>query len=192
MNEYTGKNKFEAVVMGCSTGGIEALTEILSALPAHYSLPLLIVQHLSPASDDFSARYLDESCQVSVKEAEDAEEIQPGVVYIAPANYHLLVETDRHLSLSVDKPVHFSRPSIDVLFETASWVFKEQLVGILLTGANSDGSQGLKRIQEQGGMTVVQDPSTAISPTMPQSALDLIKVDHRLSLEKISALLRKL
>jgi len=127
-----------------------------------------------------------------VKEAEDGENIQPGIVYIAPANYHLLVEKDRNLSLSVDRQVNYSRPAIDVLFETASWAYQKTLVGILLTGASNDGSLGLRSIQEQGGMTVVQDPSTAVAPFMPQSALDLIKVDHLLSLEKISTLLRNL
>lgn len=127
-----------------------------------------------------------------MKEAEDGENIQPGIVYIAPANYHLLVEKDRNLSLSVDRQVNYSRPAIDVLFETASWAYQKTLVGILLTGASNDGSLGLRSIQEQGGMTVVQDPSTAVAPFMPQSALDLIKVDHLLSLEKISTLLRNL
>jgi two-component system chemotaxis response regulator CheB len=192
MKKCTGKSKFEAVVIGCSTGGIDALLEILPSLPGDLGFPVLIVQHISPDTDGFLAHFLDESCQVSVKEAEDGEDIQSGFVYIAPANYHLLLEKDRNLSLSVDSHVNYSRPSIDVLFETASWVCQKNLVGILLTGASSDGSRGLRSIQEQGGMTVVQDPSTAIAPFMPQSALDLIEVDHLLSLKKISALLRKL
>ena len=192
MKKYTERSEFEAVVIGCSAGGIEVLTKILPALPGDIPLSFLIVQHLSPPSDNYLTRFLDENCQVTVKEAEDEECIQPGIVYIAPANYHLLVEKDRTLSLSVDRPVNYSRPSIDVLFETAAWVYKENLVGILLTGANSDGSQGLKIIQEQGGLTVVQDPSTAEDPFMPQSALDLIKVDQLLSVEEINFMLRKL
>jgi two-component system chemotaxis response regulator CheB len=192
MKKCIGKSEFEAVVIGCSAGGIEALTVILPSLPRDIPWPVLIVQHISPDMDGFFVRFLDESCQVKVKEAEDGEDIQPGIIYIAPANYHLLVEKDRTLSLSVDSRVNYSRPSIDVLFETASWVYQKNLVGILLTGASADGSHGLKSIQEQGGMTVVQDPSTAAVPFMPQSALDLIKVDQLLSLEKISTLLRKL
>lgn len=192
MKRCTGKNEYEAVVIGCSAGGIEALSEILPSLSGDMSCPVLIVQHISPETDGFLAHFLDESCQVTVKEAEDGEDIKSGFVYVAPANYHLLVEKNRNLSLSVDSHVNYSRPSIDVLFETASWVYQEHLIGILLTGASADGSQGLKSVQEQGGMTVVQDPSTAMVPFMPQSALDLIQVDHLLSLEKISTLLSNL
>ncbi len=192
MKKCTGKSELEAVVIGCSAGGIEALSEILPSLPGDMPIPVLIVQHISPDTDGFLVHFLDESCPVKVKEAEDGEDIQPGIVYIAPANYHLLVEKDRSLSLSVDSHVNYSRPSIDILFETASWVYRENLVGILLTGANSDGSRGLKTVQEQGGLTVVQDPSTASAPFMPQSAFDLIKVDHSLPLEEITTLLRNI
>ena len=125
-----------------------------------------------------------------VKEVEDGEPIQPGYVYLSPPNYHLMAERKQTLSLSTDSPVNFSRPSIDVLFESASRVYEDKLIGILLTGANKDGSKGLACIHEQGGLTIVQDPNTAESPFMPLAAIEAVKVDYILPEEKIGTLLK--
>ena len=134
--------------------------------------------------------HLNRLSRIQVKEAADKQTIQPATAYLAPPSYHLLVEYDRVLCLTVDEPVHYARPSIDVLFETAADVYGERLIGVILTGANSDGSQGLKRIQQYGGLTIVQNPATAESPFMPQSAIEAAKPDHIVDLAAIGPLLR--
>jgi two-component system chemotaxis response regulator CheB len=151
-----------------------------------------VVQHRLPAPDDFLAFSLNESCQLTVKEADEKELIKPGCVYIAPANYHLLVERDKTLSLSVEAKVCYSRPSIDVLFETAAEVYLSGLIGIILTGANNDGTAGLKKIKEKGGLTIAQNPATAESALMPRSAIQGNAVDKILSLAEIASFLVQL
>ncbi|MBP1995645.1 chemotaxis protein CheB [Paenibacillus eucommiae] len=182
-------SRYEAVVIGVSAGGLKALSDVLSYLPRDYLLPVLIVQHLLDGSDNFLAEYLNEQTAVHVKEADEKELIRPGYVYLAPAGYHLLIEEDRTISLSVDPRVNYSRPSIDVLFESAAYVFEERCVGVILTGANSDGSVGLSAIHKKGGLTVVQDPKTAEYNMMPDAAIQATKVDHILSLAEIGKLL---
>ena len=130
---------YKAIVIGASAGGLNALQEILAPLPADFHLPILIVQHRFPTADDLLTFALNESCRLMVKEADEKDYIEPGYVYVAPPNYHLLVERNRTLSLSADAKVCYSRPSIDVLFESAADVFLSQLIGIILTGANHDG-----------------------------------------------------
>jgi two-component system, chemotaxis family, protein-glutamate methylesterase/glutaminase len=180
------------VVIGASAGGLQALSEILKALPADFRMPLIIVQHLSPRSDSYWITRLNDCSKLEVKEAEEKEMIQAGIVYFAPPDYHLLVEKDGTMSFSYDEKVNFSRPSIDVLFETASDACKEKLVGVLLTGASKDGAQGIKTIKENGGLTIVQSPVTAQNPYMPQSAIDICNVDHVVHLEQIADLLIKI
>lgn len=180
---------YEAVVIGVSSGGMEALSLLLLLLPEEYPLPVIIVQHQHPHSDDFLARHLDEKCRLTVKQAEEKEWILPGVVYIAPANYHLLIEDDHTFSLSASERVNYARPSIDVLFETAADVYGDRLIGSILTGANNDGSQGLKTIKEHGGLCIVQDPATAEADLMPKTALETTSVDYVLSLQEIGILL---
>ncbi|MBU2520720.1 MAG: chemotaxis protein CheB [Proteobacteria bacterium] len=177
--------KYEAIVIGVSSGGMITLDKILRHLPSDFALSIIIVQHQHPESDDFLARFLDARCSLTVKEADEKEIIMPGKIYIAPPNYHLLAEKDKTLSLSTNKHVNFARPSIDVLFESAADVFGEKLVGIILTGANEDGSRGLKKIKESGGLTIVQDPDTAAVDTMPKAAIASTKVDYILPLENI-------
>jgi two-component system chemotaxis response regulator CheB len=184
--------KYEAIVMGVSAGGMSALSTVLSRLPADFALPIIIVQHMDPNSRDYLPDHLDRECNIQVKEAEDKENIMSGVAYIAPPNYHLLLEEDRTFSLSVDDAVNYSRPSIDVMFETAVDVYKEKLVGVVLTGANADGSKGLTKIKAMGGLAVVQDPATAHVDYMPKAAIASTKVDHILPLEEISSLLMEL
>ncbi|MEE4358454.1 MAG: chemotaxis protein CheB [Desulfococcaceae bacterium] len=186
------RNKYEAVVMGVSAGGMDALQTILASLPEDFPVPILIVQHISPHSDSYLARYLDSVSPLGVKEADEKDSILPGEVYLAPPNYHLLVEDDRTLSLSVEERVNFARPSVDVLFETASDVFGPHLVGIVLTGANGDGSRGLKKIAQKGGLTLVQSPDTAYAQEMPKAALALLSPDYILPLHEIGPFLHRL
>lgn len=183
---------YEIVVIGTSAGGLNALQILLSQLSADFKLPVLIVQHRLPAPDEFMVFALKESCSLQVKEADQGDFIEPGHVYLAPANYHLLVERDRTLSLSVDEKICYSRPSIDVLFESAADVYQDSLIGIILTGANSDGTIGLKRIKELGGLTMAQDPKSAEIEIMPSSAIAENVVDEILSLEKISHYLNRI
>ena len=184
--------KYEAIVIGVSAGGMNALGAVLSCLPVDFALPIIVVQHMDPNSRDYLSDHLNRKCNIQVKEAEDKESIMDGVAYIAPANYHLLVEEDRTLSLSVDDLVNYSRPSIDVMFETAAEVYKRRLVGIVLTGANSDGSKGLTKIKTLGGLAIVQDPATAHVDYMPKAAIASTRVDHILALEEIASLLTEL
>ncbi|NRB23318.1 chemotaxis protein CheB [Shewanella sp.] len=176
---------YEAMVIGASAGGLHALTAILPQLPYDYPLGILIVQHRCRQADNFLVEYLNDRSAVVVKEAEPGEPVLPAHVYLAPAGYHLLVERDKTLSLSIDPPVNYSIPSIDVLFQSAATCYKEQLIGLILTGANSDGSLGLKMIKDYGGFVLVQDPQTAEVDVMPKSAIAMVVVDRVISMDKL-------
>ena len=180
---------YQAVVIGVSAGGFDALSLLLPMFSKDFALPVIIVQHRKGQQDEFLSRYLDHKCALSVIESKPNEKIAPGHVYLAPGGYHLLIERDKTFALSIDTPVCHSIPAIDVLFETAAEVYQEKLIGIVLTGANSDGSNGLKKIRQLGGLAIVQDPKTADTPFMPQSALDIAGADHVLSITAISQLL---
>ena len=184
-----GTMRYEAMVMGASAGGLEALQTILSALPTHFAIPVLIVQHLSPQSENLLAEVLNRQCRIVVQEAEEKETPRAGMAYIAPPDYHLMVEADRTLSLSREERVNFSRPSIDVLFETAAEAYGDKLIGVVLTGANADGSQGLRVIKKFGGTCVVQDPRTAVAARMPQAAIESTRVDYVVPLVEIAPLI---
>jgi two-component system chemotaxis response regulator CheB len=183
---------FQAVTIGVSTGGVHALQKLLGQLPEDFPLPILIVQHIGPESGSGLAKLLDECCALNVKEADEQDEILPGTVYLAPPNYHLLVEQEGFLSLSADPHVSFARPSVDVLFESAAEVFGPGLIGVVLTGANFDGSRGLRTIKQKGGVAIVQDPADAEARQMPQAAMAATEVDYLVALEDVAALLRKL
>lgn len=184
--------KYRSIVIGASAGGMDAIKAVLMPLHEGFAVPILIVQHLSSHSNGYMVEYLNEICKIDVKEADEKEKVLPGNVYIAPPNYHLMVEKDETLSLTVDQKVNYSRPAIDILFESAAEVYENELIGIILTGANSDGSKGLKRIKELGGLTIVQDPSTAEVDFMPKAAIKTTKPDYILSLNQISNKLIKL
>ncbi len=184
--------KYEAVVIGVSCGGLAALTQIFASLPADYPLPILVVQHLHPSQNEDFFSNLNEHCLLTVKAADEKEAVTRGNIYFAPPNYHLLVEKDQTLSLSVDERVNFSRPSVDVLFESAAAVFGSRLVGVVLTGANADGAVGLRMIKERGGLTVVQDPDSALADYMPRAAMAAVTVDHLLALVEIGPFLAEL
>lgn len=178
--------QYKAIVIGASAGGMEAIRSILINLPLKFEVPIVIVQHLSPNSNGYLIEYLNKECKLTVKEAEDKEKIVPGYVYIAPPNYHVLIENDTTLSLSVEEKVNYARPSIDVLFETAADAYGSELIGIILTGANNDGSKGLRKIKERGGLAIVQDPDTAEINSMPKAAIQLTDVDYILSIDEIT------
>ena len=179
---------FHAIVIGISSGGVEALKALLGALPKDFPLPLIIVLHISPEAGSGMAELLDAVCDIHVKEADELELPVGGTVYLAPANYHLMVEVDGRLALSTDPPVNFSRPSIDVLFETAAEVLGKGLIGVVLTGFGADGSHGLKRIKEKGGLTVVQDPDDAAASPMPENAINAIKPNYVVNLAALPLL----
>jgi len=182
----------EAIVMGGSSGAIDALDAILSVLPRTLGLPVALALHILPGKPSGLAGLFGGRCALPVKEAEDKEPLVSGTVYLASPNYHLLIERQHHFSLSVDDPVHFSRPSIDVLFESAADAYGPGLTGVLLSGANEDGARGLERIHAAGGVTVVQAPDTASAPQMPDAALRLFRADHVLPPGKIGLLLARL
>lgn len=190
MSSFPASSKIQALVIGGSAGSVGALLRILPPLPKDYPLAIMVVVHLPPDCDSTLATLLRDRCQIPVKEAEDKEPICPGVVYIAPPNYHLLVEPDFQLSLSQDEPVLFSRPAIDVLFESAADAYGDALAGVVLTGASSDGARGLRAVGAAGGLAFVQTPSTAEASTMPQSALDACPSARILDLAGLSAALQ--
>jgi two-component system, chemotaxis family, protein-glutamate methylesterase/glutaminase len=181
----------EAVVIGASAGALEALSVILPALPAQSALPLMIVVHIPTDKRSVLAEIFQAKCSVPVREAEDKEPISRGTVYFAPAGYHLLIESDRTLSLSIDEPVLYSRPSIDVLFESAADAYSRALIAIVLSGSNHDGAAGLKTVIEAGGLGIVQSPDDALAPAMPEAAIAMSPNAHVLSLYEIAKYLRK-
>ena len=178
-----------AIVIGASAGAIQALSLILPALPVDYPIPVLIVVHIPADRSDLLAPLFQARCRVVVKEAEDKEPILPSFVYFGPSDYHLLVEPGRTVSLSADEPVLYSRPSIDVLFESAADAYGPDLVGVILTGANEDGAAGLRAVAAVGGVALAEDPATAFAPAMPRAALELCKQAQAMSLDEIAAYL---
>ncbi len=179
---------YKAIVIGVSAGGLNALRKIFSILPEDFKTPLIIVQHVSPNSNSEWIGFMNNKSRLHLKEADEKEKITSGHAYFAPPNYHLLIEKNQTFSLTIDERVNFSRPSIDVLFESAAEAYHNKLIGIVLTGANNDGTAGLKKIKEAGGLTIVQDPLNAEVPYMPQYAI-AIDPDYILPLDKIIELL---
>ncbi|MCF8231957.1 MAG: chemotaxis protein CheB [Bacteroidales bacterium] len=183
---------YEIVVVGASAGGMHALKEILSNLDRDFAFPVVVVQHLAPDSENYLVQYLDEYSSLSVKEASEKQRILPYHVYLAPPNYHLLIEEDKTFSLTVSEKVNFSRPSIDVLFETAVLAYQNRIIGLLLTGASQDGAKGMQMLHATKGLTIVQDPDNAFVPVMPKAAIELVPVDYKLTLEEIAPFLNTL
>jgi two-component system chemotaxis response regulator CheB len=182
---------FKFVVIGASLGGLHALKTVLGALPADFPLPIAIVQHRSHDDSDALASLLAGHTRLPVIEVEDKEVIRGGYVYVCPANYHLLVDGD-HFALSTDALVLHARPSIDVFFESAADCFRDGAIGVLLTGMSRDGTAGLKRLKEFGGYVIVQDPTAAEGPVMPEAAIAAVAVDRILPLEDIAPMLLEL
>lgn len=181
-----------AVVMGASAGAIQTLSHILPALPAEFPLPILVVVHVPADRQNILAPLFEKKCRMAVREAEDKEPATPGTVFFAPSDYHLLVERDGTLSLSGDEPVMHSRPSIDVLFESAADAFGPALIGVVLTGANTDGALGLRAIGAAGGTAIVEDPAGAYADAMPRAALQLSPAARVVGYEAIAQALTEL
>jgi two-component system, chemotaxis family, protein-glutamate methylesterase/glutaminase len=179
----------EAVAIGASAGGIDALFTLLEELEPPLAAPVVIVLHLPEQQESRLVEVFANRALVPVEEAQPHAPVRPGTVYFAPPGYHLLVEPDRSFSLSCDAPVLFSRPSIDVLFESCAEAFRDTLLGMVLTGASDDGARGLARIKALGGLAAVQDPATAVHPVMPEAALRLASPDFVLPLAGLRALL---
>lgn len=180
-----------AVVVGASAGALEALSLLVKDLSADFPAPILVVVHLPPDRKSVMAECLQAKCLLRVKEAEDKEPIEKGTVYIAPPDYHLLVEQEKRLSLSSEEAVLFSRPSIDVLFESAADVYGPSLIGVILSGANHDGTAGLKAVIDAGGIGLVQRPDLAVARAMPQAALDGCPAAIAMSVPEIAMSLQK-
>ncbi len=189
MNERTAGRRVRVIVIGGSAGAIDALNVIVPRLPEGFAVPLALALHLPATSPSHLPRLLMHKSALTVKEPDDKEPLAPGHFYVAPPNYHLLLEKDGRFSLSVDNQVHYSRPSIDVLFESAADAFGDQVVGLLLSGANEDGARGLLRIKKAGGLTIVQAPETALVPVMPGAGLRLAEPAHVLSAADIGVVL---
>jgi two-component system, chemotaxis family, protein-glutamate methylesterase/glutaminase len=176
---------YEIVVIGTSWGGLSALSAIISGLPSTFALPIVVVQHRSPDAPGFLAELLQTRTGLCVVEVDDKRAITPGYVFVAPPNYHLLIERG-FFSLSTDAPVRYSRPSIDVTFVSAADEYGRRTIGVVLTGANEDGALGLKRIADRGGYAIVQDPESAEGPVMPRAALRSVPRARVIPLERIA------
>ena len=184
--------RFDVVVIGVSAGGVDLLLENLPALPEGFPVPVVICLHSPAGTTSELAKMLDDRAAVEVREAVDKESLVPGRVYLAPGGYHLLVERDAVLSLSVDEPVRFARPSVDVLFDSAAHVFRERVLAVVLTGANDDGARGARRIKDAGGTVIVQDPATAAAPNMPRAAMAAVAPDYCVAPPQLPGLLVRL
>jgi two-component system chemotaxis response regulator CheB len=184
--------RVDAVVIGASAGGIEALLALLPGLSADFRIPIIIVLHLPRDRPSFLAQIFLQKCALPVCEAADKEPVHPGTVYFAPPDYHLLIDAGPSLALSADELVNYSRPSIDVLFESAAEVYGARLLGIILTGANEDGAAGLAAVHAAGGITIVQEPDSAQVKQMVVSALSRSPASHVLDLAGILAVLHTL
>jgi two-component system chemotaxis response regulator CheB len=179
---------FELIVIGCSLGGMQALETILGGMPRGFCLPIAVTMHRHKRSNEALPAFLRRSSKMPVVDVDDKQRICPGTVYLAPADYHLLVSKGE-FNLSVDEMVRYSRPSVDVLFESAADAYGRYVMGVVLTGANEDGARGAQRIKHRGGMVIVQDPETAEAPEMPRAVMALGAADRILSLDQIAPFL---
>ncbi len=186
------RDRVDAVVIGASAGGVEALLKVLPGLPRDLRAPILVVLHLPRERPSMLADVFRTRCAMPVREAEDKMPIEAGTIYFAPSDYHLLVDRGPTLALSADELVNWSRPSIDILFESAVDVYGTRLAGIVLTGANDDGAAGLAAVHRAGGVAIVQDPAEAMVRAMPSAALARVDAQHVTTLAGIAALLKTL
>lgn len=182
---------YELIVVGASWGGLAAVRTILAALPPDYDIPTVVVQHRHRDSDARLGRFIARHTHLQVCDIEDKTPVEPRRVYVAPPDYHTLVEQG-FLSLSTDAPVRYSRPSIDVMLMSAAAAYGHRTVGVILTGANADGAAGLRRVADVGGLTIVQDPATAEVPAMPQAAIEAVPQARVFPLDRIGGYLATL
>lgn len=181
----------EIIVVGCSLGGMHAIGTILESLSDDFCVPIAVCQHRHKASSEALPSFFRRETGLCVVDVEDKQWVKPGCVYLAPADYHLLVSRGE-FSLSTEAAVGFSRPSIDVMFESAAHAYRDRVTAIVLTGANNDGARGAREIKRLGGIVIVQDPATAEAPVMPQATIDAVRVDRILPLERIGPFLVEL
>jgi two-component system, chemotaxis family, protein-glutamate methylesterase/glutaminase len=176
---------YKAIMIGGSAGSFQVVTKILSALPQHFSIPVFLSLHRLKHVRSGFLEALSLKSTLPVVEPDDKDQIKPGKVYLAPANYHLYIEMGNRIALSTEEPINHSRPSIDLSFITAAQAYREKLIGIILSGANSDGALGLKRVKEFNGVTIVQDPAECQVPTMTEASMKLTQVDHVFKTDQI-------
>jgi two-component system, chemotaxis family, protein-glutamate methylesterase/glutaminase len=192
MNKYNLNNSYKAVVIGGSAGSFQGIVKILSQLPKSFPLPIILCLHRLKHVRNGFVEALSLKSVAAVTEPYDKESIKKGGVYLAPSNYHLSVELGNHFALSTEEMINNSRPAIDITLGTAAYVYREKLVGILLSGANRDGGLGMKYIKEKGGVTIVQEPTECMIDTMPKAALSLTKIDHIMRIDQIVDFLKEL
>lgn len=192
MAKYSVNNSYKAVVIGGSAGSFQGIVKILSQLPADFPLPIIMALHRLKHVRHGFVEALSLKSKLTIIEPDDKESIRKGTVYLAPANYHMSVELGNHFSLSTEEMVNNSRPAIDITLGSAAFVYRNKLIGILLSGANRDGGLGMKHIKDKGGLTIVQDPAECMIDTMPKAAQALTTIDYVLTIEKITELLTDL
>ncbi|MFK7826894.1 MAG: chemotaxis protein CheB [Oligoflexales bacterium] len=183
---------YEAIVIGASAGGTKALSSILAGLPPTFPLPIIIVLHRYYDEDSLLIDQFRKTSKMKVLETADKDKITKGCIYFAPSDYHVLIEEDKTFALSYDPTVNYARPSVDLLFDSASFVYEDNLIAIVLTGANMDGANGLANVKKQGGLSIVQDPRSAENKVMPNCAIELVKPDHIFNLDEIRSFLSNL
>ena len=182
---------YSIVTIGTSWGGLSAMMKLLGELPEDFPIPIVVVQHRSKDSDKLLTQLLQDATALNVCEVDDKDALTPGTVHVAPANYHTLIESG-YVSLTTEEPVRFSRPSIDVMFASAADTYRSRAIGVILTGANEDGSSGLAQIVKLGGRGLIQDPKTAEIPIMPDAAIKAVPAAEVLPLLKLAPRLMEL
>jgi two-component system chemotaxis response regulator CheB len=192
MTKFDLHNRYKAIVIGGSAGSFQGITKILTSIPEDFNLPIIMCLHRLKHVRNGFTEALSIKSKKPVIEPFDKENIKKGMVYLAPANYHLCLELGNSFSLSTEDMVNNSRPSIDITLDSAAYVYKDKLVGILLSGANKDGALGMKRIKERGGLTIVQEPGECMIDTMPAAALEATSIDHVLRVDEIIRFLNEL
>lgn len=192
MSKFNLHNQYKAIVIGGSAGSFQVINKILNGLPPDFELPVIMCLHRLKHVRHGFVEALNIKSSITIEEPNDKDGIKRGRIYLAPSNYHLCIELGNAFSLSTEEMVNNSRPSIDITLETASYVYKNKLIGILLSGANRDGALGMKRIKDRGGLTIVQDPAECMIDTMPAAALKVTHIDHVLSAQQILELLLEL
>jgi two-component system chemotaxis response regulator CheB len=192
MGKFNLNNSFKAIVIGGSAGSFQGVVKILSHLPKNFPIPIILCLHRLKHVRHGFVEALSIKSIVQVTEPYDKESIKKGGVYLAPANYHMSVELGHNFALSTEEMVNNSRPAIDITLGSCAYVYKEKLIGILLSGANRDGAQGMKSIKDRKGLTIVQEPSECMIETMPRAALSMTEIDHVLKVDQIIDFLKEL
>jgi two-component system chemotaxis response regulator CheB len=192
MSRYNLHNQYKAIVIGGSAGSFQVISKILNGLPSDFELPIIMCLHRLKHVRHGFVEALNIKSKTTIEEPSDKDPVKKGKIYLAPANYHMAIELGNTFSLSTEEMVNNSRPSIDITLESAAYVYKNKLIGILLSGANRDGAMGMKKIKDRGGLTIVQEPTECMIDTMPTSALKVTPIDYVLTVQQILELLLEL